>query len=113
MSRERNPPKTTFSRSLGSIRQNPEWTKGSRLPEALGTLRIRREHLETMYDQLQTSGQSSIEGRLLSWTTFKKLSDGFLDAFMTLEFQPDASVSIRVKPRADTLRRQGLETFLE
>lgn len=113
MSRERNPPKTTSSRSLGSIRQNPEWTKGSPLPEALGKLQIRREHLEAMYNQLQETGEPVIEGRLAIWMTLKRPSDGAIDGFISCEFQPDFSVSTGAKPRADTLKRQGLETFLE
>ena len=113
MSRERNPPKTSFSRSLGSLRKNPEWTKGSRSPEALGKLRIRREHLEAMYNQLQETGEPVIEGRLAIWMTLKKRPDGTLDGFISLEFQSDPSISFGSKPRADTLKRQGLETFLE
>lgn len=66
-----------------------------------------------MYNQLQVTGEPAIEGRLAIWMTMKKLSDGAIDGFISAEFQPDFSVSIGAKPRADTLKRQGLETFLE
>ncbi len=108
-----NKRKDNSNRSLGSVRQNPNWTRQSNLPEALGRIRFTRKHIEFMYHQLQLADEASIEARVASWTTFKNDAQGDMDAFMTVEIQPVDTIPIGAKPPTEWLKLQGLETLRE
>jgi hypothetical protein len=72
-------------RSLGGLRDNA-WRNGNlNAPEGIGRILIHRDLIASLSAQLQSSKNDFVEASIASWLNKRKLGNGVVDEFLTVE----------------------------
>ena len=74
-------------RSLGGLRKNPKHDENPAAPQELGRIIINADVILELHRQLQASDHDRVEASIATWSNRKRLPNGHMDRFTTLELR--------------------------